>query len=42
MTIEEAKVWISKQTWVFAKSYSQTFPHVYTTRDRSKDEFEFE
>jgi hypothetical protein len=42
MTLEEAKVWISKQTWVIAKSYSQTFPHVYTTRDRSKDEFEFE
>jgi hypothetical protein len=42
MTIDEAKVWILKQPWVFAKSYSQTFPHVYTTRDRCKDIFEFE
>lgn len=42
MTIDEARSWISKQTWVFAKSYSETFPHVYTTRDRCQDEFEFE
>ena len=42
MTLDEAKYWISKQRWVIAKSYSKTFPHVYTTRDRCKDEFEFE
>jgi hypothetical protein len=34
MNEQEAKNWVSSQKWVFAKSYSKTFPHCYTTRDR--------
>lgn len=41
MTKEEAELWVSKQNWVYAKSYASTYPHHYTTRNRC-DEFEFE
>lgn len=41
MTIDEAQVWIKQQEFVYAKSYSLTFPHFYTTRDRC-DEQKFE
>jgi len=34
MTIEEAKIWITQQEFVYAKSYAKTFPHHYTTKDR--------
>lgn len=41
ITLEEAEEWIEKQEFVYAKSYSKTFPHFYTTRSRC-DEFYFE
>ena len=42
MTIQEAREWVERQEWVYAKSYSDTFPHHYTTRSRCSDEKEFE
>lgn len=39
--IEWAKEWISQQEFVEAKSYSMTFPHFYTTRNRCNEK-EFE
>lgn len=41
ITLLDAEIWIEKQEFVYAKSYSKTFPHFYTTRSRC-DEFEFE
>lgn len=41
MTLDEAKEWVDRQEFVYAKSYAQTLPHHYTTRDRC-DEKEFE
>lgn len=41
MTLEEAEQWIAEQEFVYAKSYSDTFPHHYTTRSRcDQDKFE--
>jgi len=41
MNINWAKDWISKQEFVYAKSYSETFPHYYTTKDKcNSNEFE--
>ena len=41
-TLEEAEEFISSEPWVYAKSYSKTFPHYYTTRDRVKNDALFE
>lgn len=37
MTEKEAKKFIENSKWVFAKSYADTFPHEYTTRDKAED-----
>ena len=41
MNLNWAADWIKEQDFVYAKSYSKTFPHYYTTRNRC-DEFYFE
>jgi hypothetical protein len=33
---------INSVPWIYSKSYSKTFPHCYTTRDRVKDNKAFE
>lgn len=42
MIIEEAKKFVNSCEWVYAKSYSKTFPHFYTTRDRINNDELFE
>jgi hypothetical protein len=42
MNLEEAKIYVQTLKWVEAKSYSDTFPHKYTTRTRVDDEYKFE
>lgn len=41
MNKTEALNFVNNANWVYAKSYSKTFPHFYTTRDRN-DEKQFE
>lgn len=42
MTEEEFRAFIESVEWVFAKSYSETYPHSYTTRDRVGNDAYFE
>jgi len=42
MDLKKAREFIKNIKWVFAKSYSKTFPHEYTTRDRTNDDMLFE
>jgi len=42
MTIQEAKIFISEQEFIFAKSYANTFPHTYLKRAKSTNEVLFE
>ena len=42
MKEEEFRQFINSVEWVYAKSYSKTFPHSYTTRDRVKNDYLFE
>ena len=42
MTFREAEIWVAEQQWVWAKSYAESYPHFYTTRQLSEDESEFE
>lgn len=41
LTEQEMGEFIEKVPWVFAHSYSDTFPHRYTTRDRVADDHLF-
>lgn len=38
MNLEQSKIWIKQQEFVYAKSYAQTLPHHYTTRDRCNEQ----
>lgn len=42
MNRKEAEQFVADSEWVYAKSYSSTFPHEYTTRDRVKDDQRFD
>lgn len=42
MTISEAKEFLNKQEFTFAKSYADTFPHTYLQRRKASDETQFE
>lgn len=42
MNLQEAAEWAASQEWVYARSYSKTFPHYYTTRSRCKSAKDFE
>jgi len=42
MNTSEAREFVNNANWVYAKSYSETYPHEYTTRDRVGDDKLFE
>ena len=42
MNLKEAEDWVQQQEWVWAKSYAESYPHFYTTRQLSENENEFE
>lgn len=42
MNITEAREFLQSAPWIYAKSYSESFPHYYTTRDRVRDDQAFE
>jgi hypothetical protein len=45
MEMDEARTFIAKATWVWAKTYGAFAPHEYTTRERCREqriEVEFE
>lgn len=42
MNIREARCFLNEQEFIFAKSYSETFPHSYLQRRKATDESGFE
>lgn len=42
LTLKAVNEFLKKAPWVYAKSYSESFPHFYTTRDRVKNDYLFE
>lgn len=42
LTLDKVESFLNSAPWVYAKSYSKSFPHYYTTRDRVKNNLLFE